>query len=302
MYSNSKEAQHSYSEAKDKVKLLSLLKEDEHFLKENTSEPDSLVDVERKQNITHGLTNVTDSMFNFFVDLTEICLKHLTNEQLLEHGKNLYSESYTQILDDNHLFERFVSVVVKRITDEKLEELTVHKYENMDLSEHVSTVTDELVLQATHINSLFKEIVEKYLHVLFAQFRKYVKSASKIEKKMAHRKQVKVAKGSKGPASKKVVSPPQVSTESTQSHESQIIRTESATVSEASEFEPVPGTSAETEDTELCKKCMTNRPDEWIQCDSCSGWLHRKCAGLSNTRQWKMFTKEAAQWFCKDCK
>jgi hypothetical protein len=50
--------------------LLNLLKEDEQFLKESSSQSDSLVETEQKQGLKHGLTNVTDSFYMFFLALT----------------------------------------------------------------------------------------------------------------------------------------------------------------------------------------------------------------------------------------
>ncbi|KAH3770784.1 hypothetical protein DPMN_172077 [Dreissena polymorpha] len=40
---------------------------------------------------------------------------------------------------------------------------------------------------------IFQEIIDSYLYVLMGQFRKDVKTSRKFEKKMAHRKQVKVS-------------------------------------------------------------------------------------------------------------
>ena len=311
MYGNSKHTQDIYYTAKCKVKILNLIKEDENFLKENSSEPESLVDIERRQNIRHGLTNVADSSFKFFVRLTETCLTYLTNQNLLNQGKNMYSECFLKIHNDMQLFESFSSIVAQRSANENLEEFVAQHCTAADVSEDLSVVTDSVVLHAEQINCLFREIVEKYLHVLFSQFRKDVKYASKTEKKMAHRKQVKVGKGSKkASASEKAASNLLMHPVVSQPSEVQVSTTQTAveltdTAQDStteSVVEPQPGTSATTDDSDLCKKCMSDRPDEWIQCDSCDSWFHRKCAGLSNAKLWKKITKSTAHWFCRDCK
>ena len=40
---------------------------------------------------------------------------------------------------------------------------------------------------------------------------------------------------------------------------------------------------------------------DWIQCDSCDGWIHRSCAGLKHHMKWKKATAEGADFFCKQC-
>jgi hypothetical protein len=51
---------------------------------QTTTDLSSLMDVKRKQNIRKGLTNVTDSCFQFFLDLDDR-VRRLEN-----HGKSQY--------------------------------------------------------------------------------------------------------------------------------------------------------------------------------------------------------------------
>lgn len=54
--------------------------------------------------------------------------------------------------------------------------------------------------------------------------------------------------------------------------------------------------------SDLCHTCFLSKDDEWIQCDSCNKWFHRKCAGLKNKKQWNRLQKEGVLWYCKVCK
>ena len=69
-----------YHNSKNALQLLDVLKESDLYIKEVTTHPDSLLDIERKQNNAGGLTNVTDEVFTFFFDLTGACISTVTNE------------------------------------------------------------------------------------------------------------------------------------------------------------------------------------------------------------------------------
>jgi hypothetical protein len=185
MFSKSKEGQNAYYEAKSKLYILNLLKEEEHFLKENTSEPESLVDIQNRQGISHGLTNITDCLYSFFILLTEKSLNFFIYENLLTFGKDMYIKCVEIINRDENLKNFFSRIVRDKISSEQIIEF--------DQSENSNSGTLET------IEDIFKELTEKYITVLLAQFRRDVKTACKIEKKMAHRKQIKL------PAKHKIV-------------------------------------------------------------------------------------------------
>lgn len=58
------------------------------------------------------------------------------------------------------------------------------------------------------------------------------------------------------------------------------------------------------EDSDLCKKCnRRGKPGvHWIQCTSCSSWLHRHCAGLRAKKAWERYSQEGSDFFCSECK
>ena len=76
-------------------------------------------------------------------------------------------------------------------------------------------------------------------------------------------------------------------------------------------LEPQPGTSTrdntfDDDSADLCKMCVTDKNDEWILCDSCNEWYHRKYAGLKNASGKNTVKKEFhgcakhASKYCQD--
>jgi hypothetical protein len=165
--------------------------------------------------------------------------------------------------------------------------------------------------------------------MLLAQFRRDIKSATKLEKKMAHRKQIKVkGKGAKSSKSSKL--PSEKSTkrkkkvakivpESEEYADSEEFELNMETFEQSEPSESVetnidvepsqkPSTSSnkkgdddDVADADLCSKCQTEKEEEWIQCDSCNSWFHRSCAGLRHHKKRKKYQQENAKWFCSEC-
>lgn len=285
--SKSKQGQDTYTEAKWVVSILNLLKEDEQYLKTHTDEPDSLADVERKQYTSRGLTNVSDNLFKFFVSLTENILALLVCENLMKYGKNMYTRCLESIIHEQTLYEQFANVVVSSYSKQPVEEF--------DESSDVSSLLEKLVLISAQVSKIYHELVQKYLMVLLSQFRKDAKSAFRVEKTMAHRKQIKVTKPKQSKLSLDIPRP-SIESEPGPSKEPLTSLME----------EPQPGPSSHVSDTEdasdLCQSCFTDKQEAWIQCDSCSSWYHRKCAGLATAKLWNKFSKEGVSWVCKSCK
>ncbi|KAL5012937.1 hypothetical protein ScPMuIL_011488 [Solemya velum] len=71
MYSQSNEGQRAYHESKCAVNVLNILKEEEQYLQKSTNKPESLLNTERRQTISRRFTNVSDSVFSFFLKLTD---------------------------------------------------------------------------------------------------------------------------------------------------------------------------------------------------------------------------------------
>ncbi|MEW8545726.1 MAG: hypothetical protein AB2693_19565 [Candidatus Thiodiazotropha sp.] len=296
IFSSLKADQHAFKEAKTAVTILNTLKEEEHYLKSTTEVPESLVDIDRKQNSNRGLTNVTDSVFEFFISLTLSCLSHLNHENLIAYGNSMYNNCLSVIQKDNRLFEQFTHLVIVRLHSEE-----EFGGSNISLSEHL----DSLVATAAEILHIYNELVRKYLMVFFAQFCRDIKSVYMVKKTMAHRKQIKVASSSETTKNK--------SSESSAQQRAGKQTQKKTKISANPHTDPTPGTSASTmddrgsepadsdSDREVCAKCKADKNDEWIQCDGCDAWLHRKCAGLSNFMKWRKYSKESSVWRCKNC-
>ncbi|XP_052762012.1 uncharacterized protein LOC128204651 [Mya arenaria] len=326
LYSKTKEGQDIYSEAKCTVSILNTLKEEEHYLKANTNEPESLLDVERRQYSSRGLTNVTDSLFNFFVKLTEECMAVFVHENLMTFGKSMYNMCLDHIKQNQSLYPLFISVVVNSCSMAGVVEF--------DEDQDINSILEKMVLISSQTCSIFNELIQKYLMVLLSQFRKDFKSSLRVEKTMAHRKQIKVSKQSKDkskvsetiPSKRQKVAKTRTKTGSIHTNEPHIGPIEESQPCPLNEpqpgpskepqpgpsTEPQPGPSKEpqpdhthetiSDDTDLCQKCFSEREEEWIQCDSCNSWFHRQCAGLKNQRLWKKFIKDEISWFCNCCK
>ena len=84
-YSKTVEGQASYDYAKCTLKIFTALK-DEHFLKTNTCDPESLADIERRQYkySSGGLINVSDFFFKIMQKLTSSILSILIYDNLID--------------------------------------------------------------------------------------------------------------------------------------------------------------------------------------------------------------------------
>ena len=272
LYDTTKDGQNLYSDARIIMFIISLLQEDEHYLKTNTSEPTSLIDVERRQYTSRGLTNVNDALFNFFIKLTEMCLLLLVRENLMQYGSHMFDKCLQQIQDDTSLYEQFAHVISISYAQ--------HPLEQFGESGQVTDILQDTIIFSSLIEKVFKQISKKYLMVLLGQYRKDVKNTLKIEKKMSHRKQIKVSKGNS--------------------------KTKQTSIDMGKEQQPQAGCSKDysppaVDESDLCRECLTDAPDEWIQCDKCNRWYHRKCTSLKSNRMWKKFSKDGVSWKCKRC-
>lgn len=324
-YSNNTSDKEVYEEAKCALKILNNLKEEEQNILACTEEPDSLLDISRRQNMNRGLTNIPDSLFHFFIKLTDKCLNMLTDINLNKMGSELFTVCQNEILSCTPLYEEFVKICFK----EK------DSYEQFIGSEgYIDELLQYMTLQIVQIEKIYRHIIKYHLIVMLNQFRKDILDRFQIEKKMAHRKQVRVAStGEKDIAAKAVKQVASTSTskgkykkcaqKKPEEHFTptvvnpylppelvQSILNQSGLV-----LEPGPSVStadadpsmiceqqSESESDVKCKVCDTiDKETEWIQCDSCDSWLHRNCAGLKHHLKWKKYQKKGSKFLCKDC-
>ncbi|WAR09813.1 hypothetical protein MAR_034889, partial [Mya arenaria] len=206
-------------------------------------------------------------------------------------GKSMYNMCLDHIKQNQSLYPLFISVVVNSCSMAGVVEF--------DEDQDINSILEKMVLISSQTCSIFNELIQKYLMVLLSQFRKDFKSSLRVEKTMAHRKQIKVSK--------------QRSIHTNEPHIGPIEESQPCPLNEPQpgpskepqpgpSTEPQPGPSKEpqpdnthetiSDDTDLCQKCFSEREEEWIQCDSCNSWFHRQCAGLKNQRLWKKFIKD----------
>jgi hypothetical protein len=90
MYKTDMASQAIYEEAVCCVNILQGLKVEEQYITTTTKQPESLLDVSRRQQRNRSLTNISDALFEFFSLLTENCLKLLVDENLHKFGGNMF--------------------------------------------------------------------------------------------------------------------------------------------------------------------------------------------------------------------
>ena len=86
----------------EEVKCLEELVVTEEEIFQITTDLSSLMDVKIKQNILKGLTNVTDSCFQFFLDLDDRVRRLETMENLNIYSKNLYMFILNEVFESQH--------------------------------------------------------------------------------------------------------------------------------------------------------------------------------------------------------
>ena len=51
----------------------------------------------------------------------------------------------------------------------------------------------------------------------------------------------------------------------------------------------------------LCNE-IYHATEDWVQCDDCSKWYHRVCAGLETDEAWERVQDTEVEWICHSCK
>jgi hypothetical protein len=54
----------------------------ETSLQLHTEHPETLLETAQRQNVSRGLTNITDELYKFFIDLCENCLVSLVDKNI----------------------------------------------------------------------------------------------------------------------------------------------------------------------------------------------------------------------------
>jgi hypothetical protein len=307
MYKVDETGQAVYNESLQAVDILDSIKVEEYYLLASTPKPESRLDGNRKQGLNRSLTNIPDDLFQFFQILTEKCLQLLVDENMNTYGSNLFEEMKNTILESLELYNEFFSVVDKC------------RAINQDLCETYVQQSDNNVVKI-----IYKKIIKIYLMVMVNQFRKDVLDSFSIEKKKSKVKS-KAKKGSQNDGERHstsndisipIIEP--TCSSSRPKRRRKIKKTSEISSSDdehinieiplekpkdqADNFEMSENSDEETS----CQVCNLNQntapsQTQWINCDGCNGWLHRKCAGLQHHLRWKKFNKKDEHFYCQQC-
>jgi hypothetical protein len=164
-YSSKMVDKETYENAKCALKILNSLKQEEQNILACTVEPDSLLDVSRRQNMNRGLTNISDSLFHFFIKLTDKCLNLLSGKNFNKMGSELFTKCQNEILSSLSLYEEFVN---KCCTEkDQADQLS-------DSGTDVGELMSSMTLQVVQIENIYRHIIKYFLMVMLNQFRKDV--------------------------------------------------------------------------------------------------------------------------------
>lgn len=135
------------------IRFLEELVVSEEEIFEKSKEITSLIEIQRKQNIRHGLTNVTDACFEFFIEMDKKIRDLETLNNLTLYTSNIYSFISAEISESESINEKWRALFTEN--------------ENFNI-----------------ISSLFHEILSSN------QFIRECNQRFAAEKEKAHRKQV----------------------------------------------------------------------------------------------------------------
>lgn len=149
------------------LKLLDQLSGDESTIAKCSKEQDSFSEIQRKQTALSTLTCITDEVFQFFLDLDTRIQQLETIENLNLHGQNFYAYIFSRLQDSKELKNSWINLF--------------HDEDEMKVMENKES-----------IDSIFSEILKKYIKMSSAQFRQEYKRELRVQKEEAHRKQIRM--------------------------------------------------------------------------------------------------------------
>ena len=167
-YKSGVDDQNKYNNAVSKMSILEGFAVHEHILELHTAFPESLIETASRQNITRGLTNITDQLFTFFISLCKKCLSLLVDRNLNIYAKEFFNRIMDCIVDDSLLYEEFVKCI-ETITQK--------------MTHDESGVMEDLIDSVCAAEQLYKEIVKKFLMVMMNQFMRDFLQSLAVEKK-----------------------------------------------------------------------------------------------------------------------
>lgn len=141
----------------------------------------SIIDVKRKQNLSCGLTNISDNTFEFFLELEKIRIPLYSEDQLRIHGQNMLQHIHSTVLKNEKLFSLWTSLFSK---------LQTSMFTLDSDSDDCSLIVSDMIDGASAIVCLFEDIVQSYLRVTDSEYRKKLLEDIGQKKSMELRKKV----------------------------------------------------------------------------------------------------------------
>ncbi|KAJ8313158.1 hypothetical protein KUTeg_009289 [Tegillarca granosa] len=125
----------------------------------------SLKETMRRQNVRHGLTNVNDKCFEYFLLVDKLVTSLQTVQNLNLHGEKFYAHLTSELYENETLAEKWHNL-----------------FEDFNKKEELQN----------QIKALFSEVIEKYCMMSVAQLRKEYLRNLEVKKREATRKQIKI--------------------------------------------------------------------------------------------------------------
>ena len=136
-----------------KVKMLDFSTTTYDDLLENSQYKETLEETRRLQNISQSLTNIKDTILEFFIELDGVRLKIQTENKFHVEGSNILNFVHTELLQNTMLFRKF-----KLLLDD------------FDINDTHVRLDEELRVSA--LKELYEDIIWRFCRVENNQFRK----------------------------------------------------------------------------------------------------------------------------------
>lgn len=168
-----------------KVQVLESLTVPQDVVFQHTEYKDSVEETFIGQNLSCGLTNISDLTFEFFLELESSRIPLYASTYLSQHSGNLLKFVRSTLINDNELFQKWVTLIAKDFTTLKYN-CSSSLVNNSSIDEVLNTTVDAAVATL----DLFQVVIGSYCNVTDNEYRKRLRSEMGRKKEMEHRTKV----------------------------------------------------------------------------------------------------------------